>query len=116
MNWAKLARACAKDAHENYFPSRRGIWYFADVDKLCIYNNNPYAGHPQLRDEETAAIREWLAAKGIRELAYATYPDAGYTYAIIIDASEDMEDEIVEGCEEIVGQSIRRVYAELQSR
>jgi hypothetical protein len=67
---------------------------------LCVYNNNPYAQHPDRRDEETATFRRWLTMNGIKELAYATYPEtgegAGYTYAMIIDAGADRQDEIAE--------------------
>jgi hypothetical protein len=69
-----------------------------DVDKLCLYNNHPYARYPERRDEETAAFRRWLKANGIKELAYATYPetgvDAGATYAMIVDAGKDRLAEI----------------------
>jgi hypothetical protein len=61
-----------------------------------VYNNNPYANFPNLRDEETADFRIQLARHGIKELAYATYPppgheSAGYTYAMILDARMDQK-------------------------
>lgn len=108
QKWYHLARAAAADAGENYFPSRRGIWHFEDVDKLCIYNNNPYANDPERRDKETATFRDWLKSNGIKELAYATYPltgeDAGYTYAMILDAGVEREPE--------VAHELRRILTE----
>jgi transcriptional regulator with XRE-family HTH domain len=117
-NWAALAENAARDAGEIYFPTRRGIWYFQDVDKLCVFNNNPYANHPDQRDRETAAFRDWLGANGIKELAYATYPqtgvDAGYTYAMILDAGNERKAEVAAEMGRIVAETWKRI--ESQSR
>ena len=115
--WRKLAKNAAKVAGENYFSSRRGIWHLADLDVLCVYNNNPYAADPTLRDKETAQFREWLKQQGIKELAYDVYPeegeeDAGYTYAMLLDASQDRMQEIQEKLLEIIFASFRRVELE----
>jgi len=85
-----LAFAYARDAHENNFHLRRGIWLLEDVGILCVFNNAPTTG----RDEETAEFRRRMGAAGIEELAYATYPsegqdDAGYTYAMLLKAGHD---------------------------
>lgn len=90
-DWAEFAACCAHHAHTNWFASRRGSWYFEDLDVVVLYNNNPYAGHPTLRDEELAEFRERLRAEGIKELAYATYPECGYSYALVVDAGRDRE-------------------------
>ncbi len=92
--WQALALGCARDAHENNFPSRRGVYGFSDANALCLYNNNPWAHDSALRDLETAEFRQRLAEAGIPKLAYATYPPpgeegAGYTYAMIIGAGAD---------------------------
>lgn len=88
-DWMAFARACAGDAFCSHFSSRRGVWHIADWDALVLFNNHPHTS----RDEETAELRRRLAAEGIEELAYATYPemgpDAGYTYAMILRAGED---------------------------
>ena len=111
-NWALVARTFAADAHDNYWSSRRGIWYLEDVNKLCIYNNNPYANYPNLRAEETAAFRDWLKVNDIKELAYATYPAtgecAGFTYAMIINAGAEREAEITD--------ELRRILVEIYKR
>jgi plasmid maintenance system antidote protein VapI len=113
QHWGFVAQAFAKDAHENHFSSRRGIWHLEDLNVLCVYNNNPYAKHPELRGEETAAFRDWLRANGIKELAYATYPvtgeNAGYTYAMIIDAGDERRVEVAGELRRVVGESYERM-------
>ncbi|WP_439628901.1 helix-turn-helix domain-containing protein [Gemmata sp.] len=112
--WQALAAYYAKDARENHFSSRRGTWHIEDLNVLCLYNNNPYAKGRHFRDEETAEFRKRLAEKGIKELAYATdgdgdseFPD--YTYAMIIDAGEDMQNWVAATMEEIVRSTLRRL-------
>lgn len=102
IDWNEEALWEAAEAHENHFSSRRGVWHLEDVDKLCVYNNNPYAQAPEKRDEETATFRAWLKSQGIKELAYATYPEDGYTYAMIIDCGEERETEVVKELERIL--------------
>jgi hypothetical protein len=93
--WQKLAMASARDAHKNNFHSRRGIWYFEDLDVLCLYNNHPYTAGPVFREKELMELRRRLREAGIRELAYGTWPkqgpDRGYSYAMIIDTHRGME-------------------------
>jgi transcriptional regulator with XRE-family HTH domain len=111
--WKNFASFTAEDAYENHFPSRRGVWYFEYLDVLVLYNNNPYANFPTLRDEETAEFRRRLAAEGIKELAYATYPvggeSDGYTYAMVIDAGQDREKWVADTMYEILEESGKRM-------
>jgi transcriptional regulator with XRE-family HTH domain len=112
--WKLLAYKCALDACENHFPSRRGIWFFEDVEVLCLYNNNPWEDHPELRANETREFRRRMKEEGIKELAYETYPpegqeDAGYTYAMIIDAGKEKEDWVAETMNAIVAKSYRKL-------
>ena len=93
-DWQSLAGALAEEAHEDYFPSRRGVWYLERYAVLCLYNNNPYTVDPARRDRELAEFRRRLQAEGIAELAFATYPPEGddypgYTYALLMDAGAD---------------------------
>jgi hypothetical protein len=116
-DWDAFAQKCAEDAHENHFPSRRGVWHFEDLDVLVFYNNNPYAKFPNARDEETAEFRAALKARGIEELAYAAYPPPeddhpGYTYAMVVNASRDREDELAAVMHDILGRSHARMWAE----
>jgi transcriptional regulator with XRE-family HTH domain len=111
--WKEFASLTARDSYENHFPSRRGVWYFEDLDVLVLYNNNPYANFPTLRDEETAEFRRRLVAESIKELAYTTYPvggqSDGYTYAMVIDASQDREKWVADTMYEILGESSKRM-------
>jgi len=112
--WHELAFAFAKDAHEDHFPSRRGVWHIEDLGVLCLYNNNPYANYPALRDEETAAFRKRMRAAGIKVLAYATYPpegeeSAGYTYAMLLDAGQDKQSFVADTMADIVKWSHERM-------
>jgi transcriptional regulator with XRE-family HTH domain len=113
-SWAEFAFKCAFDAHENHFPSRRGVWFIEDLDVLVLYNNNPYEKYPTRRDEELAEFRRRMKAEGIKELAFATYPpegkeQAGYTYALVIDASQDRQDWVVQNMGEIIEESFKRM-------
>ena len=101
-SWELFPKRCAKDAHENCFSSRCGSWYFEDRDVVVIYNNHPYAVYPERRDEELVQFRNWLRAEGIQELSFATYPETGYSYAIILDVSKDRETFVVEAMREIM--------------
>lgn len=66
---AELAASCACYAYENNFTSRRGVYFIEEAGVLCLYNNNPYADFPTLRDDETAIFRERMKAEGLKELA-----------------------------------------------
>jgi transcriptional regulator with XRE-family HTH domain len=108
-DWAEFAAACARDAHDNYFESRRGTWHFEDEGVVVLFNNNPYVQHPTLRDEELAEFRERLRTEGIRELAYATFPpEDGYTYALVLEAGRDREEHLADLMREIVRKTVVR--------
>jgi hypothetical protein len=110
--WRSRARDLAKLAFEKWFHSRRGVWY-EDDEVLCVYNNNPYANDSKLRDKETAKFRGWLKQNGIKERAYATYPetgeDAGYTYAMLLKVSNDRRQDIVDVLNDIHMESMERL-------
>ena len=93
--WNGFAFACARQAHEQDFSARRGIYLVEDAkdargyeegkpedDVLVIFNNNPFAGHAVARDWEVEELRRLLAEAGIKELGYAEYPDTGRTRVI----------------------------------
>ena len=122
VHWQLCALDCARAASEEYFYSRRGTHrFFDDVGEegesvLCVYNNNPYARFPSLRDDETNRFRERLRSEGIREIAYATYPelgeDAGYSYAMLIDVPGDDDELLVRvrhHLKEVTEESSRRM-------
>jgi hypothetical protein len=113
--WTAIAQCCAGDAHENHFESRRGIWHIQDLDVLCLYNNHPYGENFSGRDKATDLFRVWLKQQGIDELAYATYPkegaDAGYTYAMLIKAGADRQQEIADVLTAIFVGSVKAAMA-----
>lgn len=109
-DWTRFAAACAKDAHENHFPVRRGTWYLEDPGVVVLFNNNPYQErYASLRDEELAVFRRELVVKGIRELGYATYPADGYTYAMVLEAGPAQVELLTKLMDDIFLQVWRRV-------
>jgi hypothetical protein len=108
--WKRLALEAAREAHEDNFSSRCGVWGFEDSDTLVIYNNNPYSDSATRRDTETAAFRAWMKAERMQELAYATYPregkDAGYSYAMVIRMGGDRQDDVVEALDAILARNL----------
>ncbi len=114
--WKRLANLMAQDAHENYFSSRRGIWHMAGFDKLCVFNNNPYAKGKEFRDTELAEFRKRLKAEGIKELGFGEWPgdddedgQPGYTFAMILDCGEDRQEWIVDVWDELVSATMQRM-------
>jgi len=104
--WRRFAKGCAASAHEDHFASRRGVWYYEDLDVLVLYDNNPYADRPQRRGEELAEFRGRLRAAGVEELAYATYPEDGYTYALVMDAGRDREQFVRDAMTDVLSKSL----------
>lgn len=106
--WTFTAQECAYDSFEECFATPRMISCISD-GVVAVCNNRPYAGFPDLRDQELAWIRERLSKAGIRELAFANFPEpghrvAGYTYALLLKASRDQWEFI----EQVVEQAARR--------
>lgn len=63
VDWELLAQVSARDACENNFSSRRGIYYYEDADVLCVYNNNPYAENPSLRTSKRRSFGAGSSSK-----------------------------------------------------
>jgi hypothetical protein len=116
VNWGKVAREAAREAHEENFSSRRGLYYDDDHNALIYYNNNPYEHHPSLRDDEMTMLRAFLKERNLEELATAHYPavgdDAGYTVAMVIaGADEDDVDDLGDKIGELVMSSHAKMSA-----
>lgn len=97
MDYDRLAEHLAKDAGENHFSERRGVWWLEDVGAVCVFNNNPYRDDPFRRDEELLKLRERSEARGYRELGFGTHPprpgpQPDYSYALIIAAPRESLD------------------------
>jgi hypothetical protein len=81
-----------------------------------VYNNNPYAKHPKLRDYELKQFRLRMSAAGIKELGYGTYPppgdeSAGYTYALLLEAGPDRADFIADTGASVVSDALDLVIS-----
>jgi len=115
--YLKIAKRTAKMAFEEYSSSRRGVWYVDGI--VVVYNNHPYAARfPELRDQETAEFRTRIRETGITELAYAIYPpmgqeDGGYTYAMLLAASEDQMETIRDILQAVIMDSWAIIHATL---
>jgi len=102
---ASPAKHLAEYATRHLIPFRRGVINIQinghryqgasmeGMELVCIYNNNPYAAGKSYREKETAALRKKLKAMGVKELAYETAGEDGYTYAMILEA-----DNVCAGC------------------
>ena len=85
-NWNQVARECAEDAHRNHFHLRDGVWYLEDKDVVVAFNNHPYKAGLPFREKELGEFRKRLATAGVKEVGFATYPEDGYSYALVVDA------------------------------
>lgn len=101
-----IAYFAAALAYNTNFSSHRGVEHWEDVDVLVVYNNHPYANDPDRRTHELAAFGQAMRQEGIRELSFASYPtegdSAGYTFALVLDASRDRIGWVTDTWEEIL--------------
>jgi transcriptional regulator with XRE-family HTH domain len=93
--WGWLAANAAKDAHENNFSSRRGLYVVEGVG-IVYYDNNPFKlpREQDPREDLIAEFRGFLKRSGLKEKASAYWPVSGdskdYTFAMAIEAQEFM--------------------------
>jgi len=118
----KLARKEAKihadryaiEATENYFSSRRGVWFIKDLDHVLIYNNNPY-NLLEVRQHELKRIEAELKEIGMKVVARgeAGEPLLGtkelYTQTLLVECGEDRIDDVYQ----IVGRAAGAAHREL---
>lgn len=109
--YQSLAQGLAEDAHENHFPSRRGMWTIDDrPGVICLYDNNPIGGpEDDPRDNCLSQVVVALADLGIPVLAEGYYPGPeddrpGYTRTLLLEASDDRMDEIGEVWKAALGE------------
>lgn len=92
----RQAREIARDMHDHNFSSRRGFGDWEEDGETIgfyIYDNNPWAADPTLRDRHYAELADAMARRECRLVAQASYPDAGaedagYTVALIFESAE----------------------------
>jgi transcriptional regulator with XRE-family HTH domain len=93
--WAELAAYAAKDAFENNFSSRRGVFVIEGAG-IVYYDNNPFKlPHDQdARENLISEFRAYLKRSNLKEKASAYWPVSGedkdYTFAMVIEAEEVM--------------------------
>lgn len=122
--WDRRARSFAREMYLHNSGSRRGWFPLRCGSRLLMvaYNNHPYAAGPHIREKETAALRVWLKEQGIEELGYATHPargpEAGYTYAMILDAPEERHEEVEAKIRELVEATMadEELFADWEKR
>lgn len=92
--YQSLADHYAREAHQNHFEGRRGVWRI-DADFVIYYNNNPYSSFPEARERENELIEKTLRKEGIKTIAKGQFgaPIADsnelYTTALLLQASGD---------------------------
>jgi hypothetical protein len=79
----ELAAACACNAHEESFSSRRGAYYLEDADVVGLYDNSPTRTRPAALER----FQNDLQWQGLSILAKGIWPDDGYTVALLVDAT-----------------------------
>jgi hypothetical protein len=93
LDWKQTARMLAGIANGALVSHRRGVFFVPVIDKLCVFNNNPYSNDATATDREIEELRERLKAAGIFELAYGEYPERGaeegYSWAMLLDAGDE---------------------------
>lgn len=120
--WRRKAWEFAREAYFANYQSRRGCFPLRTPAEclMVLYNNNPYAFGPHIRDGETRKLRQWLAERGFAEVAYATYPsrgeEAGHSYAMILDVPEEQHREVAEKIRELVAESLDQMEQEGRAR
>jgi transcriptional regulator with XRE-family HTH domain len=106
--WGWLAANAARDAHENNFPSRRGL-YVVEGAGIVYYDNNPFKlpREKDPREELISRFRDFLKRSGLKEKASAYWPASGeskdYTFAMVIQAPDVMLDAVRIAFDGVVG-------------
>jgi hypothetical protein len=122
-DWPAFARVTARKAYHHHFEYPWAALYVEDLDVLVVYSDNPSARDRKLQDAETSEFRRRLAAEGIGELAYATWPPpghedipegGGYADALVINASRDRGQWVAETMLDIACATSARLDRELE--
>ena len=104
-----LACRAAKNAFENEFSSRRGVWFFEDWDLVVIFNNNPFTDR-SFRARELRMLVKELKTLGIRTIARGQFGDSLenseelYTQTLVLDCGEDRVQDVVNVVNDIGSQ------------
>jgi len=97
--WSWMAANAAKEAHEENFSSRRGLYVVEGVG-IVYYDNNPFElpREEDPREELIEEFRAFLIRSNLKEKASAYWPVSGeskdYTFAMTIEVEEFMLESI----------------------
>ena len=95
-----LACRAAKSAFDDEFSSRRGVWFYDDLNVVVIFNNNPF-NDVSIRRKELKLLVKELKKLGIKTLARGQYGDIlenseeRYTQTLVLDCGEDSVQDVV---------------------
>jgi hypothetical protein len=116
--WNEFATLHAEDRSKNDFATHRGYFILSDMPTasgkaFCLFDNRPYTkadGGNRRREKLLELFREKMKDADITELGYGTYPppgeeQAGYTYAIMLDAGDSKTEIIIEAFEQSVRET-----------
>jgi hypothetical protein len=115
FEWGWLAANAAKEAHEENFSSRRGV-YVVQGAGIVYYDNNPFnlPREKDLREELIAQFREFLRRSNLKEKSSAYWPVSGeskdYTFAMVIQAEEFMLNAIRVAFQSIVSSFMKGMH------
>ncbi len=89
FDWASEARrAVGYVSGGKMFAARRGAMRWDHAGVTVVFGNDGLARNPRAKDE-VAAVRRFIADRGIKELGFATCP-GGYSWAFLLQ-SEDVD-------------------------
>lgn len=114
VDWKAIAKGIAEEQHNENFPSRRGVWFYEEIGKLCYYDNNPWAKCPDLRGAVWLETKRRLEAVGIPVLADEANSD-GYTLAMILNTGERDQAFVIELAQQVLREAFRWPEAEAMS-
>lgn len=89
--YGELALRLAKDFHDESFEIRRDVGVDDNTGMVYYVNNNPYEKFPGLRPAENEVIKARAMGFGLSVAAEASYPEDGYTTAIVFKNMADEE-------------------------
>lgn len=112
--WEQLAANAARDAQEENFSSRRGLYEVEGVG-IVFYDNNPFSlpRETDPREDLISEIRAYLNRSELNEKASAYWPTSGeeqdYTFAMVIEAEGFMIEQIRNAFNSIVKDFMNRI-------
>ena len=110
-----LASRAAKAAFEEEFSSRRGVWFYEDLNVVVVFNNNPF-NDASVRPKELRSLTIELKKLGIKIVALGQYGDTlenceeQYTQTLVLNCGEDRVQDVVNIVNEVGSRSSWDAY------